>query len=301
MSLLEQVVSCKGLDAPGIAGVFVAVEQDDVTRELLSIVAERTNLAKLPRLPFVVRHKLYGDLDVSDWSIRHEDGGASVVAAAEDDVADVTLRWEHWEDVVRLINGDTSETALFFTRRVASEDAETDVVAWSSAVDFVGSGEADERPGVLMNALRAASAAGDSALDSFIRDKGLPRLLRARAANMASSVQDIGGADGLRGSYMRLEISVHPVVGVEATFPPDGSPASTRILDTDEIGKEDPEDGVTLRFESAAAFVDAVTFREDMPQQVTSGALRVLGSQQRMLAFSEAMMTLINALRPRVR
>ncbi len=301
MSLLEQIASCKGMDAPGIAAAFAGAEQDDVTSELLSLIAERTDVAKLPRVPFVVRHKLYGDVDVSDVLIRYDDGEVSVVAATEDDDADVTLRWEHWEDVVRLINGDTSETALFFTRRVASEDAENDVVAWSSAVDFVGRGNEDERPGALMNSLRSAAASGESTLTAFIREKGLARLLWARAANMASSVQDIGGADGLRGSYMRLEIAVQPVVAVEATFPPDGSPASTRIVNDDEIGKEDLEGGVTLRFESVDAFVDAVTFREDMPQQVTSGALRVLGSQQRMLAFSEAMMTLINALRPRVR
>ncbi len=301
MSLLEQIASCRGKDAPAIASVFGDAELDDVTRDLLDIVAERTEVAKLPRVPFTVRHTLYGDLDVSDWTISYNEGGVSVASSDPDGNPDVSLRWEHWEDLVRLMNGDASETALFFTRRVATEDNEQDVVAWTSAVDFVGSGEADQRPGALMNALRSASAAGPITLERFITEKGLPNLLAARSANMASSVEDIGAADGLHGSFMRLEIATDPPVAVETTFPTDGSRASTRILGSHEVGNQDPDSGVTLLFASVAAFVDAVTFKEDMPQQLTSGDLRVEGSPQRLSAFSDAMMALLHALRPTVR
>lgn len=60
------------------------------------------------------------------------------------------------------------------------------------------------------------------------------------------------------------------------------------MLRETDIGTEDPDAGVTLRYASVDAFVDAVTFRQEMPQQVANGQLRVLGAPDRVGAFGMA-------------
>lgn len=303
MSLRERLDFCKGLDAPAIASALADVDQDDVTAEIMRVFGERTLSSALPRVPFTMQHTMYGDLDVSDWLLRYAGTGFEVVPAPPDAVADAMIRWEHWEDAVRMLNGDAGEVALFFTRRIATVgDAAADGLArrWMGCVDFTGSGDPEGRPGVLMDRLRSAAAAGDKHLAAFIEDKGLPVLLRARAMNMASSVIDIGAGADLAGSYMRLVIDAQPPVGVETVFDAAGNAAETRLLANQELGGEDPSQGVTLQFESVQAFVDAVTFRQEMPQQITSGQLRVMGAGDRVSAFGLAMMKLANALRPAV-
>jgi hypothetical protein len=302
MPLLDRFASCRGFDAPRIAAAFDDLEQDDITTELMRVFGERTVTAQLPSLPFTVQHTMYGDLDVSDWLISYTPTGVEVSAAgAAGGGADAHIRWEHWEDAVRLLNGDASESALLFTRRVSLlGDGPTTARAtqWMNAVDFLGDGSFDERPGVLMNELRHAAWAGPAALDSYIAEKGLPRLLRARAMNMALSVIDIGGGGELGGSFMRLEIATQPPVAVHLDFPADGSRPVVRDLAPEEFGKEDPALGVTLRFEGVSDFVDAVTFRAEMGEQMTTGKLRFFGSPDRLKAFGDAMLKLVDALRP---
>lgn len=298
MSLLERFEACKGLDTAGIAAQLADLEQDDITVELMRLFGARTVRSALPLVPFVIQHTMYGDLDVSDWLLRYSDSGFDAVPAPTDAQPDAKIRWEHWEDAVRLVNGDAGEAGLFFTRRIETVGDDTAAKRWMGAVDFTGSGDLEERPGVLVMGLRAAAMAGEKELASYIEEKGLPRLLRARAMNMASSVAEIGAADLLAGSFMRLEISTQPRVGVETDFPNTGGRAETRILAPEELGNEDFNRGVTLRFESVEDFVDAVTFRVEMPQQITSGRLRVFGSAERIRAFGEAMNMLANALRP---
>lgn len=302
MSLRERFAECKGLDARGIAAALDDLDQDDITAEVMQIFGERTTASALPRTPFSIQHTMYGDMDVSDWVLGYPGGGFEVEAAKPDSTPDTKIRWEHWEDAIRLLNGDAREMGLFFTRRIASVgegSAGLDATRWTSAVDFTGTGE-DDRPGVLVVGLRAAAHAGEKEAAAYIDKEGLDRLVWARAVNMAASVIDIGGADGLAGSFMRVEVATQPPVGAHTQFGAVGAPAAaeTRILMAEELGTEDPALGVTLRFESVDAFVDAVTFRQEMPQQVTNGQLRVLGAPERMQAFGEAMYKLADAMRP---
>ena len=301
MPLLERFESCRGLDVPGIAAALSDLEQDEITYELMTLFAQRTVLSSLPKLPFVIRHTLYGDLDVSEWLIRYSDSGFEVVAADPDSEADTHLRWEHWEDAVRMLTGDAGEAGLFFTRRLAAPgDVPTGMLAarWVSSVDFTGSGDLEGRPGVLVDRLRAAAWAGDAELARFIEERGLPRLLWARAMNMAASIADIGAGPDVAGSFVRLEIDTNPRIGVHLDFPDEGGRAEARVLAPEELGKEDLDKGVTLRWETVGDFVDAVTFKQEMGPQVASGALRFFGSQERLQAFSVAMSKLIDAMRP---
>jgi len=301
MPLLERFEACRGLDVPGIAAALSDLEQDEITEELMTLFAQRTVPSALPRLPFVIRHTMYGDLDVSDWLIRYSESGFEVVAAEPDSASDAHLRWEHWEDAVRMLTGDAGEAGLFFTRRLSAPgDVPTGLLAsrWTSSVDFTASGDLEERPGVLDDRLRTAAWAGEAELARFIEDRGLPRLLRARAMNMASSIADIGAGSDVAGSFMRLEIDANPRVGVHTEFPAGGGAAQTRVLAAEELGNEDFDKGVTLRWETVGDFVDAVTFRQEMGPQVASGSLRFFGSQDRLQAFAIAMNKLIDAMRP---
>lgn len=300
MSALDRLADVKGLDAAGIAKAFDDVEQDEITAAIVDVFAARTTIAALPKRPFVVHHTMYGDLDVSDFVIAYTDAGATTADASTVDpsTVDVHLRWEHWEDAVRLLNGDTGEVALFFARRIEALDDEAMARRWTAAVDFAGTGDLESRPSVLADRLRSAAERGEAAVAAFIAEKGLPTLVAARAANMAGSVYDVGAGGPLAGTTIRVVVEARPTVAAETAFPADGGTPVTSVVPEATAG-DDPSDAVVLRYASVDAFVDAVTFRQEMSQQVTNGQLRVLGPNDRVTAFGMAMMRLYDAPRPK--
>jgi hypothetical protein len=63
----ERLRSCPATSVAAVAEAFADIGQDDVTGAVAALIAERTHLERLPRLPYRVGLTMYGDDGVSEW------------------------------------------------------------------------------------------------------------------------------------------------------------------------------------------------------------------------------------------
>ena len=288
VTLRAQISALKGATTHHIASELGEDDLDTVTKELLSMCAERTEPSQLPHVPFAIRHTMYGESNLADWVITYGDDVAPGVTEADDDVVvDAHIRWERWEDCVRVLNADLQAMSLFIARRVVALGG-ADVARfghrWFMSVNFEGS-DANDRSGWL-NARLTVKVNNDAELAAFVEEVGLDRLLLARAQVLAGTMADLGVSVDLAGSYLRWEVTGYPLMA-QVDFDEVGR-VQARIITREEAATIDPSTGVTTLFADAKPFLYAAGGRENIGQQLVAGTLRLVGEPHRIAAFSAA-------------
>jgi hypothetical protein len=287
-ALRAQIAALKGATTQEIATALGEDDLDSITNELLAICAERTERTQLPQVPFSIRHTMYGETSLSDWIVDYDvDGPAAITEAAEDAAVDAHVRWERWEDCVRVINADLQAMSLFIARRVVALGG-ADVAQlghrWFMAVNFEGS-DAPDRSGWL-NARLTVKVNDDDELAAFVEEVGLDRLMLARATVLSGTMADLGVASDLAGTYLRWEVAGYPRMA-QVDFDDTGR-VNARIITAEEAAQIDPTTGVTTLFSEAKPFLYAAGGKENIGQQLVAGTLRLVGEPHRLAAFSAA-------------
>jgi hypothetical protein len=160
----------------------------DLCVELGRLWGRRTD-PSLPGAPLLVRHRFLGDASVHDVTVAVDgtDPGGS-------GAADLTVEWAHWQDAVRVANGETVPSALRAAHRlslVAPDD--TTGLAWLGAVDFDGSGGA--APGSLVSRLRSTQRARPDQGGDVVAAHGVDGLLLAGLWERALGLAEVAGED----------------------------------------------------------------------------------------------------------
>jgi hypothetical protein len=292
MDLWERIGKCQGLELAAITAELADLDQDEVTRALVEAFGARTDQARLPARPYTVQHTLYGDDDVSEWLLGYGTDGAVEVREAEDaDAPDLHVRWEHWEDAVRVLDDDVPALALLYGRRVTVEGIEpsTGEPPWFDAVDFTGSDA--EAMGHMLGELTAARLAGRKEHAEVVARVGVERIAAGAGLMAAHTLVDNGSARELAGSYMRLVIAGDPPVVVQVDFDAATGHPSVRLPGP--AGDDgDLDGGVTLRYSSPAAAVAGADGESTFDQLLVNGLVRMEGAQPRIEAFGGALIKL---------
>jgi predicted esterase len=288
-----RINACRGLSTRLISDRLADVDLEALTRELLVICAERSDTGAFSTFPLTVRHTMHGDGELADWTLRYGESGTSVERTengARPGVAvDAHVRWEYWEDGVRLINDDVSALSLFTSRRVAAigeGDARTNGHCWFLGVNFTGDPDPD-RPGRVIASLRDRVGENDEHVEAIVKGEILDKLLHGRARVLADSLSDLGGSPLLAGSFLRWEVAGHDRVA-QISFAAAGS-WRYRSLSSDEAAAEDPSSGVTVHFAGVRPFLSVAGGKEELAAQLVRGAARLTGEDARLRAFAAAM------------
>jgi hypothetical protein len=279
---LERFTSCRGWDVAKIAEAFADVEQDDVTRSLVQLFAERTDAGRLPALPYRVRLSMFGDTDVSEWRIDYGSDEYSVTEASVDEY-DTEMRWEHWEDGVRLVNGDVQALALLFARRVTVEDEQSTMSEpmWFRAVDFAPGSQAQSDVRVLTRLVEAHERDARSEA-SYVAEVGVERIVEARALIVARALVEAGCAEDLKGSFMQVtsaEDGWSVVVDIGMT--------GVQIADASHL----PSAGVDLQYATTEAMLAEATGARTFQNLLVNGLIKVEGDDDSKARFARTLMS----------
>ena len=273
------------MEVTAIGGAFEDDDQDDVTRTLVSIVADRTERTRLPSLPYRVGLTMYGDAGVSDWVISYTDDDATVEERDDAGSLDVETRWEHWEDAVRLINGDLSALSLFYARRITIGDEPTtdNEPPWLRAVDFAPGSQALAENRALTRVI-IANEQGQKARDECVAEVGLQTIAEARTRSTARALLESGCAEELKGSYMAVTIADEPSILTVAFFEP------TRVTagSSDLVSSETP--GVLLPYVNRQALLDGCTGTRTFQDLLVNGLVKVEGAEEDRARFARTLM-----------
>lgn len=283
MSLQERFGACAGQGVTAIAAAFEDDDQDEVTRKLVELIAERTDPARLPHVPYRVGFTMYGDTGVSDWVVHHTAEGFEIEPASESDVLDVDSRWEHWEDAVRALNGDLSALSLYYARRITIGDEPTtdNEPPWLRAVDFAPGSQALAENRALTSVI-IASEAGDKERDACIARIGLQAIVEARALSASRALLEGGCAEDLKGSYMAVTVDGEPDVLAVALIGDS----------TVELGAGIPSDmpGVTLPYAGREIFIAQCTGERTLQDLLVNGLVKVEGDDAARARFGGSLM-----------
>ena len=284
MDLLDRFAECRSRSVDDIAAAFEDDDQDEVTQALVELIAERTDVTRLPKLPMRVGFTMYGDAGVSEWVIDHRAEGSTVEPG--EDAADVDLqsRWEHWEDAVRIVNGDISGLSLFYARRITIGDEPTtdNEPPWLRAVDFAPGSVALEENRVLTRLIDATEAGGRGA-DDYVASVGMQAIAEARTLNVARALLEAGCAEELKGSYMAVTISDETDVMAVALFGDDG-------VDLGDRAAADGPNGVVLRYAGRQTLLEASTGARTFQDLLVNGLVKVEGADDARGRFARTLM-----------
>jgi hypothetical protein len=285
MERAEQFTPWRQKSVDEIAAGFEDHEQDDVTNDLVSVIAARTRVDALPAIPYRVGFTMYGDADVSEWVVEHNVDGYAVMPSADAGDVDLDTRWEHWEDAVRLVNGDLSPLSLYYARRITLGDEPTldGEPEWLRAVDFApGTAALDEHR--VITGLVLAAERGAKEADAYVADVGMQRIAEARTVAVARALLEAGCADELKGSSMTVVLGDDPAVAV------------ARFRDRDvELGDPDADaaavgSGVTLRYVSRQNLIEAATGARTFQDLLVNGLVKVEGPEESRGRFARTLM-----------
>jgi hypothetical protein len=285
VELEQRFKECAGREVADIAAAFEDDDQDDVTKALVSIIAGRTERSRLPERPYRVGLTLYGDAGVSDWTISYTDAEAAVEPSADAGTTHIETRWEHWEDAVRLINGDLSALSLFYARRITiGDEATTDnEPAWLRAVDFAPGSPALAENRVLTN-LIIANEEGQKRREAYVGEVGVPAIAEARTLTTARALLESGCAEELKGSYMAVTIADEPSAPAVAVFEPTKVTAGSAELTSG------PGAGVVLRYVNRQALLDGATGTRTFQDLLVNGLVKVEGGEDDRARFARTLM-----------
>jgi hypothetical protein len=304
MTMRERFAACAGLDTTAIAAEFEGDDLDEVCREILLVCAERTDVTGLPSDPFTIRHTMYGDVDVSDFVLRYDKGSSSVEEPSPDESLDGHARWEHWEDAVRLFNGDVPTSSLVFANRITSAipgDFANRITAgtsganraegsalrrWLTAVDFAGTAgtaTTERLLGELSDLLRKNPAG----VDGYVEKVGMQALVTARSDGLGHALIEIGARDDVRSFYIRCDVAVDPPASAKVAWDENGRPV---VTETTFDVPDDPDRGATMRFKTAHSFLEVAGRTKVLAQQMADGTATLEGSAESVNQFWKAMM-----------
>jgi len=284
MDIAERISTCRGQDVTGIAAAFADAEQDDVTRALATMFGERTDIQALPSPTYAVGLTMYGDEDVSEWTIRYGGDGFTLAEGVSD--TDVSTRWEHWEDGVRLLAGDVPALSLVYARRITTSEGQgpsNDEPAWFRAVDFAPGTDA-QRTGRVITRLLETYDRGGKGVDDFTKEDPFQRIIEARALIVALALVESGCAEDLRGSVMRVTCAEDPSFAVSVDF---GEASASLGEDAGEVGSS----GVDLVYASAEAMIAEATGARPFPDLLVNGLVKVVGDEDRRARFGRSLMS----------
>ena len=286
MELTTRLEACKNATVEDIAAAFEDDDQDEVTEAVVGLIAERTDVGRLPKLPYRVGFTLYGDQGVSEWVVTSESGGSRVEAWDGEAAVDLPTRWEHWEDAVRLLNGDLSGLSLYYARRVNVGDEPTmeNELPWLRAVDFAPGSAALEEHRVITGLVNATEADGSKGADAYVAQVGMQAITDARTFTVARALLESGCAEELKGSYMAVTISDETDVLAVSRFEEGGVTAG----DPSEI--DDPNGGVLLRYAGRQTILDAATGARSFQDLLVNGLVKIEGSDDARGRFAATLM-----------
>jgi hypothetical protein len=286
---VEDVEKYRGMDASEIGAAFADVEQDDVTRMFAGVLAERTDRKALPHLPYAVQLTMYGDADVSDWLLVYTSDSVEIREAQADASADIHARWEHWEDAVRLLNGDVIALSLLLAGRISVDGGPVLYEPpWFRAVAFAPGSDCAAH-GQVLGGLADASQQGGGAMEQFVAATGVERIAEAGILVIAQAMVESGVAGELEGTSLRTVVPGTPPVEVEVVF--GLSAAATDVVqfnDTAAIAGSD--DGVTVRYKSADVFVSTAAGERSFETLLVNGLVKVEGADRSLDRFGRALM-----------
>ena len=285
MDLRPRLDECRGKVVEDIAAAFEDADQDDVTEELVRLIAERTDAGRLPKLPYRVGFTMYGDEGVSEWVAIHDADGSRVEPWDGEAEVDLPSRWEHWEDAVRLLNGDLSGLSLYYARRVniGEEPTMENELPWLRAVDFAPGSPALAENRVITGLVDATEAGGSRAADEYVERVGIQAITEARTFTVARALFESGCADQMKGSYMAVTIAEEPEVLAVSRFDDSGVTTSTPSA------IEGP-DGVLLHYASRQTILDAATGARSFQDLLVNGQVKIEGTDDARGKFAATLM-----------
>ena len=283
MELETRFKECVGMDVTTIAAAFEADDQDEVTRTLVSLIADRTDNKRLPKLPFRVGFTMYGDADVSEWVVTHTDNDTTVEEGDGGGDLDIESRWEHWEDAVRLINGDLSGLSLFYARRITIGDEPTtdNEPPWLRAVDFAPGSEALAKNRVLTKVVIADE---QGQRDACVAEIGMQAIVEARTLATSTALLEAGCAEELKGSYMGVTIADEPDTLAVAVFEQN----RVTLGSLDLVSSSMP--GVVLPYVNRTAILDGCTGKRTLQDLLVNGQVKVEGPDDDRARFARTLM-----------
>ena len=285
MDLLPRIDECKGRNVDDIASAFEDLDQDDVTEALVRLIAERTDVARLPKQPYRVGFTMYGDDGVSEWVAIHDADGSRVEAWDGESEVDLPSRWEHWEDAVRLLNGDLSGLSLYYARRVniGEEPTMENELPWLRAVDFAPGSAALAEHRIITGLVNATEDGGAKGADEYVAQVGMQAITEARTFTVARALLESGCADELKGSYMAVTIADEPDVVAVSRF-------EDRGVTRDDPSAVDEPDGVLLRYAGRQTILDAATGARSFQDLLVNGLVKIEGTDEARGRFAATLM-----------
>lgn len=285
MQIMQKLEECKGKTVEAIAAAFEDDDQDDITACLVELIAQRTDAARLAKRPFRVGFTMYGDQGVSEWVSTHDVDGAVVEPWDGEAAVDLPSRWEHWEDAVRLLNGDLSGLSLYYARRVniGEEPTMENELPWLRAVDFAPGSEALAENRVITGLVDATEADGSRGAEQYVQQVGMQAITEARTFTVARALLESGCAEQLKGSYMAVTIVDEPEVLAVARFGEEG-------VTTGEQAATEGPDGVLLRYASRQTILDAATGARSFQDLLVNGLVKIEGTDEARGRFAATLM-----------
>lgn len=285
MELVDRLMQWKNRTVDEISTAFEDDDQDDVTEAVVRLVADRTDASRLPELPYRVGFTMYGDQGVSEWVIDHRSDGSTVGPGDAATDIDIPSRWEHWEDAVRLINGDISGLSLYYARRINIGDEPTtdNEPPWLRAVDFAPGAPALLENRVITGLVDATEKGGSKAAEDYVQRVGIDAVTAARTMTVARALRESGCAEELKGSYMAVTIADETDVMAVARYEEDGVSAGDRSM------VEEPS-GVVLRYASRQTILDAATGARTFQDLLVNGLVKVEGTEDARGRFARTLM-----------
>lgn len=282
MIVQDRISACRGMDTNEIGAQMSDLDQDEVTNALVQLIGERTNKARLPQ-PYTVGFTMYGDADVSEWVLRHGPDGV-VVDEGESDAVDVDTRWEHWEDAVRLVNGDVPALSLLYARRITIGDEPTtsNEPAWLRAADFAPGSTALETGRVLTHLLDAYESS-ERNLAAYTDRVGLAAIAHARAIVVGWALLESGCGEDMKGMYWQVACGDDLAIATVMISESAAAPESTALR----AGTA----GIALRYATADAMVAEATGARTFQDLLVNGLVRVEGSDEDRGRFAKSLMS----------
>lgn len=285
MDVMQRLDRCKGAPVEDIAAAFEGEDQDDVTEALVRLIAERTDASRLPARPYRVGFTMYGDEGVSEWVATHDVDGSAVEAWDGETDVDLPTRWEHWEDAVRLLNGDLSGLSLYYARRVniGEEPTMENELPWLRAVDFAPGSDALAEQRVITGLVDATEDGGSRGADDYVQRVGMEAITESRTFTVARALLESGCAEQLKGSYMAVTIEDEPEVLAVSRFEEVGVTKGDRSA-------IDKPDGVLLRYASRQTILDAATGARSFQDLLVNGLVKIEGTDEARGRFAATLM-----------
>jgi hypothetical protein len=286
VDLTQRVEACRGNTVEEIAAAFEGDDQDEITEALVRLIAERTDAARLPKRPYRVGFTMYGDDGVSEWVITHDASDGSQVEPWDGEAeVDLPTRWEHWEDAVRLLNGDLSGLSLYYARRVniGEEPTMENELPWLRAVDFAPGSQALAEHRIITGLVDATEAGGSRGADEYVQRVGIQAITESRTFTVARALLESGCADQLKGSYMAVTISEEPEVLAVSRFEEGG-------VTTGDQSAIDKPDGVLLHYASRQTILDAATGARSFQDLLVNGQVKIEGTDEARGRFAATLM-----------